>query len=53
MSKASEPIENFIHQEIITDDDEWNEYLPILRTHPDSTDIENTKRFAQEMIDKL
>ena len=53
MSKASPPIENFIHQEIITDKDEWNEYLPNLRTHPDSTDIENAKKFAQEMLAKL
>ena len=53
MAKASEPIEHFIHQEIITDEDEWNEYLPELREHPDSTDIENAKKFAQEMIGKI
>jgi flavodoxin len=51
--KASEPIEGFIRQQIITDDDEWAEYLPNLRKHPDSTDIENAKKFAQEIIDKL
>ena len=51
--KASEPIEGFIHQEIITDDDEWAEYLPELRKHPDSNDIENAKKFAQEIIEKL
>ena len=51
--KASEPIEKFIRQAIITDDDEWKEYLPELRKHPDSTDIENAKKFAQEIIEKL
>jgi flavodoxin len=53
MAKASPPIENFIHQEIITDEGEWNEYLPELRKHPDSVDIENAKKFAQEMLAKL
>lgn len=51
--KASEPIEGFIRQEIITDDDEWKEYLPNLRKHPDSNDIENAKKFAMEIIEKL
>lgn len=53
MSKTSLPIENFIHQEIITDEDEWNEYLPELHKHPDSSDIENAKKFAQEILEKL
>jgi len=53
MGKASPSIEHFIHQEIITDEDEWNEYLPELRKHPTPQDIENAKNFAEEMIDKL
>jgi flavodoxin len=53
MGKASPPIEHFIHQEIISDEDEWNEYLPELRKHPTSQDIENAKKFAKKMIDKL
>lgn len=51
--KANPGIELFIRQEIITDDAEWSEYLPELRKHPDSNDIENGKKFAQEMLDKL
>lgn len=51
--KASPPIENFIRQEIIHDDDEWDEYLPELRKHPDSTDIDNAKKFALDILDKL
>ncbi len=51
--KASPPIEGFIRQEIIHDDDEWNEYLPELRKHPDTTDIENAKKFASDILDRL
>ncbi|MHA1138399.1 MAG: flavodoxin family protein [Candidatus Thorarchaeota archaeon] len=51
--KVSRPIEVFIHQEIITDDDEWSTYLPELRKHPDSNDIENAKKFAQDILTKL
>jgi flavodoxin len=51
--KASSPIEDFIKQEIITDEDEWNEYLPELRKHPDSTDIVNARRFTIDILGKL
>ncbi len=51
--KANPGIEAFIRQVVITDDDEWNEYLPELRKHPDSNDIEDAKVFAQEILDKL
>jgi flavodoxin len=51
--KASPPIEDFIRQEIIQDEDEWNEYLPDLRKHPDSHDIENAKQFALDVYGKL
>jgi flavodoxin len=51
--KASEPIEHFIHQEIITNEEEWNQYLPDLRTHPTATDIESAKKFAIDIIDKI
>jgi len=53
MGKASQPIEHFIHQEIINDEDEWDEYLPELRKHPTPEDIDNAKKFAKKMIDKL
>ncbi|MGY5858580.1 MAG: flavodoxin family protein [Candidatus Thorarchaeota archaeon] len=51
--KASEPIEGFIRQQIITDDDEWAVYLPELRKHPNSDDIEDAKKFVLKIIDKL
>ncbi len=51
--KASEPIEHFIHQEIIKDEEEWNQYLSDLRTHPTHNDVENAKNYALELLDKL
>lgn len=51
--KANPGIEGFIRQAIITDEDEWNEFLPELRKHPNPNDIENVKKFAQEILDKL
>ena len=51
--KASEPIEYFIHQEIITDEEEWNQYLPDLRTHPTAIDIENAEIFVLDILDKI
>jgi flavodoxin len=51
--KASEPIEGFIHQEIIPDADEWAKFLPELRKHPDSNDIKDAKKFAQEILEKM
>ncbi len=53
MGKASPPIEHFIHQEIITNEDEWNEYLPKLRKHPTPQDIENARKFTKDMVDKI
>lgn len=49
---ASPPIEAFIHREIITSDEEWNEYLPELRKHPTAEDLEKAKEFAREIIRK-
>jgi flavodoxin len=51
--KASSEIEDFIRREIIIDDDEWNEYLPRLRKHPDSGDVKNAKKFVQDILNKL
>ncbi|MHA1906046.1 MAG: flavodoxin family protein [Candidatus Thorarchaeota archaeon] len=51
--KASEPIEHFIHQEIITEEEEWNQYLPDLRTHPTPSDVENAKKYALEILARL
>ncbi len=53
MGRANPGIEQFIHQEIITDEKEWETYLPDLRTRPNEKDIENARQFAQDIISKL
>ncbi len=51
MGVPSKPIERFIHSKIITDDEEWVEYVEIVVKHPDEKDIENAKKFAKEIIE--
>lgn len=51
--KASGPIEQFIHQEIITDEDEWNQYLQNLRMHPTTNDLEDAGKFALGILEKM
>ena len=53
MGRANPGIEQFIRQEIITDEKEWETYLPDLRTRPNEKDMENARQFAQDIISKL
>jgi flavodoxin len=46
------PIAEFIHQEIIPDEQEWEEYLNEVRDHPNQKDIDDAKTFAREVIQK-
>ncbi|MHA1576332.1 MAG: flavodoxin family protein [Candidatus Thorarchaeota archaeon] len=46
-------IEQFIRQQIITDDKEWESYLPDIKTRPNEEDVENARKFAKEVISKL
>ena len=52
MGVPSKPIERFIHAKIITEEEEWKEYLEEVVKHPDEKDIENAKLFAKEILDK-
>ncbi|MBY9001706.1 MAG: flavodoxin domain-containing protein [Candidatus Heimdallarchaeota archaeon] len=52
MGVPSKPIEGFIHAQIITDEDEWAEYLNVIVKHPNEIDVENAKKFAKEILDK-
>lgn len=52
MGKPSKPIEMFVHKQIITDDDEWEEYILEVVKHPNEEDIENAKAFAKEILSK-
>ena len=46
----SPPIEEFIHETILPDDDEWREYIKEAKNHPNTTDIENAKNFATDIL---
>lgn len=51
--KATPGIERFIHGSIIKDDEEWAIFLEELKKHPDENDIENAKKFAQDILNKF
>jgi len=53
MGKPSKAIEKFIRKQIITEDDEWADYIEIVNQHPNEEDFQNAKKFAQEVIDKF
>ena len=46
----SPPIEQFIHNTIVTDEAEWQEYLREVRTHPNEDDLRKARDFAQEVL---
>ena len=49
----SPPIEKFIHQTIIKGEDEWEEYLEEVKKHPNALDIENAKKFTQNILNQF
>lgn len=49
----SPPIEQFIHKTIIKDDGEWAEFLEEVKKHPNENDIENAKKFAQDILSEF
>jgi flavodoxin len=48
----SPPIEQFIHSAIVTDEDEWEEYIQEVRKHPDEDDLRRSGEFAQGVLAK-
>ena len=46
----SPPIEQFIHETIIKDDEEWAEFLEEVKKRPNENDMENAKKFAQDIL---
>jgi flavodoxin len=47
---ASPPIEHFIHSTIVTDEDEWQQYVHELRQHPNGGDLQRAAEFAREVL---
>ena len=46
----SQPIEQFIHKTIIKDEEEWGVFIEEVKKHPNESDIENAKKFAQDIL---
>lgn len=46
----SPPIEQFIHRTIVTDEDEWQEYIQEVREHPDEDDLRKAREFAHKIL---
>lgn len=49
----SPPIEAFIHREIVTEEDEWEEYVAEARKHPNEKDMEKAREFARRVLAQL
>ena len=47
----SAPIETFIHNTIITDDEEWESYITDVRDHPNEADLQRAREFAQRVLE--
>lgn len=48
----SPPIEAFIHDTIVTDEDEWEVYIEEVRKHPNDEDLQKAREFALEILAK-
>ncbi len=46
----SPPIEQFIHNNIVADEEEWREYIQEARQHPDEDDLRTAREFAQAVL---
>lgn len=47
----SPPIEAFIHNTIVTDEDEWAAYVADVRKHPNEADLQQAREFAGHILD--
>ena len=46
----SPPIEQFIRNSIVTDRDDWEEYVQEVRRHPDKEDLRHAREFARQVL---
>lgn len=52
MGAPSPPIEQFIHDQIVTDEGEWQRYREEVRGHPDDEDLRRAGEFATQVLAK-
>jgi flavodoxin len=50
MGAPSPPIEQFIHNTIVTEAEEWERYLEEVRRHPDEADLQQAGEFAGQVL---
>jgi flavodoxin len=46
----SPPIAQFIHHSIVTDEEEWAEYIEEATKHPDEEDLRKAREFARDVL---
>jgi hypothetical protein len=44
------PIEAFIRNTIVTDENEWETYIEEVRKHPNEEDLQRAREFAQQIL---
>ena len=49
----SPPIEAFIHNTIVTDQDEWATYIANVRGHPDREDLQRARLYALQVLERF
>ena len=52
MGVPSPAIANFIHEQIIEDENEWEEYMAEVVKHPNENDMQNARKFARDIISR-
>jgi len=53
MGIPSPPIEKFIHDQIVTDEEQWSIYLEIIKKHPNENDLANAREFARNILEQI
>jgi len=48
--KPTPEIAEFIHQVIVTEEDDWTEYIEEVNKHPNEDDIQKAKAFARNVV---
>jgi len=50
---TSPPIAEFIHREIIPDEEEWNNFYTEMIHHPNDVDLEDARQFTREILQMM
>jgi flavodoxin len=49
----SPQIEQFIHAEILKDEEKWGVFIKEVKNHPNKNDLDNAKKFAQDILNEF